>query len=140
MCCYPTNHSKPFSVPAFTYFPVLSLPDLLPCHHPRQMLRTSITKLSCVPCWSLPSLCLCHVHLEDSSSPFRVLWWTRRIGLKAHSGTLASNKHGNTTLYYTNSLLHCFVQLGWNFVRQRLHLIHLCFPVSLYYFNKCQLN
>ena len=98
----PITSSLSMSLSSFTYFPVLPLPSLLPCHphntdgsfQPHQTALSSMM-VSAVAI-------LCHVHLENSSSPFRIFICIifreaspnfLQIRLGDHSGMIASNKH-----------------------------------------------
>ena len=76
----------------------------------------------------LPPLSFCHIHLENSSSPFRIILQRTfpRFSpdwIEADSGTLTNSKHALLCIAPNASLLLCAARVGWNFMRQWLHLI-----------------
>ena len=121
---------KPFNVPPFTYFLVLPLPNLLPCHphnmdalfHPHQ------TALSAMVVSATALFLLCS-YLENSSSSFRICLCIifreassnfPQIGLGDHSGMIANNKHALLCIIPICLLIFLpgTARVSWSSVRQ----------------------
>lgn len=126
-------------------------PVSFPATHTIWMLHSSLTKQPQVPWWFLPLLFLPCPHLENSSVPFKIFLCIifretspsfPQIGLGDHSGMIANNKHALLCIIPICLLvfLPCAARVSWSSVRQWLHPIHLWFPVTLCYCNKCQLD